>query len=225
VGPIGITKITARVPAFGDRLMLVGSVESIGIVLFLLGSIALWPPRARRRIAVPSPASAAPAPAGGAATNVAVVRPGLRLLARIIDWTLVLLVVDLTAPGALALVSFIWFPVEALLLSRWGFTPGKWLLRIAVRDRDGQRPTFREAFRRAALVWAYGAGADTPFGLATAVLARDGLTRKGTTYWEAVGGYEVHHRPVGAARAVVAGAILLLAAALLGASAVAASQR
>jgi hypothetical protein len=211
-GPVGITSTAARGPTLGDRLVTVGGFESIGVVFFLLGSIALWPPRVRRRAAIASPAAvpAAPADPGGEAALAGPGRPGVRLIARVVDGTLFGLGIVLVAPNALAVLWLAWFPVEALLLSRWGFTPGKWLLRIAVRDREGRRPTFRDAFRRVALVWAYGMGADTPFGLATAVLARDGLKRKGTTYWDAVGGYEVHHRPVGAARAVVAGLILLL---------------
>ena len=223
VGPIGIATTTASAPGFGERLVLVGSVESIGIVFFLLGSIALWPPRARRP-AAPALSSEVPAPAGDAAWgNAAPARPGLRLVARLIDWLLVFLLIALALPRAAVLLSFLWFPVEALLLSRWGFTPGKWLLRIAVRDREGRRLAFREAFRRSALVWAYGVGADTPFGLATAVLAYDGLKRKGTTYWDTVGGYEVHHLPVGAARAVAAALLVVLGVAAVAASVLSAS--
>ncbi len=53
-------------------------------------------------------------------------------------------------------------PLEALCLSHWGTTPGKWLLGIRVEHADGRRLTFSEAARRAALVFIYGEGCDVP---------------------------------------------------------------
>jgi hypothetical protein len=206
VGPVGITREIARQPSFGDRLLTVGALQAIGVVMFLLGSFALWPPRMKRRTYEPLSRESPVAP-----RTPMIPRPGLRLMARAIDWSLIGLPMVLVAPAAAALSSFIWFPIEAALLASWGFTPGKRLLGIAVRDADGRRPTFRHAFRRAAVVWAYGTGADTPFGLATGVLAYGNLKRGGTTYWDALGGYTVHHRPVGAARVAIAALILVLA--------------
>jgi len=89
---------------------------------------------------------------------------------------------------------------------------------VAVRDRQGRRPSFRAAFRRAAVVWAYGVGADTPFGLATGMLAYAGLKRDGSTYWDTLGGYVVRHRRVGAGRMALAVVVcfgLLVAGALV----------
>ena len=97
------------------------------------------------------------------------------------------------------------------MLSRWGFTPGKWLLRIAVRDAYGRRPTFRGALQRSGVVWAYGNGANTLFGLATGVFAYGHLKREGTTYWDTLGGYVVHHRLVGAGRRAIAALVLAAA--------------
>jgi hypothetical protein len=207
VGPVGLTTVTARKPTFGDRLLTAGAVQGIGVAFFLLGSFALWPPRARRGAELVSAGTAPSSPEG---TDIAG-RPGVRLVARAIDWSLAAFVLTLAAPPATGLLSFLWFPVEALLLCSWGFTPGKWLLGIAVRDAQGQRPTFRSAFRRAAVVWAYGVGADTPFALATAVLAYAGLKHNGTTYWDTLGGYTVHHRRVGVARVGI-GVVALLGA-------------
>ena len=136
-------------------------------------------------------------------------RPWRRFLARLFDWCLLAVVLTLVAQPASYLMIFLWLPIEALLLSTWGFTLGKWSLGIAIRDAKGQRLTFRSAFRRAAVVWVYGIGADTPFGIATGVMAYAGLKRTGTTYWDTLGGHTVEHRPVGAARVALAIGLLL----------------
>jgi uncharacterized RDD family membrane protein YckC len=205
VGPVGLTTITARQSELAERLISVALAESIGVVFFLLGSLALWPPRAPRGEAPIEAASVSPSPE----VTDAVGRPVSRFMARAIDWGLFGLVSAFVAPPGRALVLFLWLPIEAFLLSRWGFTPGKWLLRIAVRDAQGRRPSFRSAFRRAAVVWAYGAGADTPFALATGVLAYADLKHNRTTYWDTLGGTIVQHRPVGVGRAVTAVVVFL----------------
>jgi len=218
VGPIGLVTMTARRQAFADRLVMVGSVESIVVILFLLGSLSLWSPP------IVPPAAPAVADTPNWQTNEATVvaRPGLRFVARAVDWTLVWVASSLVSSSArvLFVLPVFGLVVEALLLSAWGFTPGKWLLRIAVRDGEGHRPTLRAALYRAGAVWAYGVGAETPFGLATAVLAYSTLKRAGATYWDQLGGYRVHHRRAGVVRAAIAGLILVLGVALLAASVV-----
>jgi hypothetical protein len=210
-GPFAFVVATARLPGYGDRLLMLGSGATAGMLVFCLASLALWPPRTSRR-ADPSPADRL-IPVVDDANGPA--RPGVRFTARAIDWLLIWIAVGLLAPRLLVLTPLIWCPIEAWLLSRWGFTPGKWLLGIAVRDQEGRRPTFHDAFRRAAAVWTYGAGAYTPFGLATAVMAYAQVKRKVPAYWDTLGGYEVHHRPVGAARAVTAVVFLGVAVAIL----------
>jgi hypothetical protein len=209
-GPMAFVVGTARLPGYGDRLLMMGSAAAAAMIVFGLSSLALWPPRRRGR-ADPGPRERS--------VEVGVTeqtpRPGVRLAARAMDWMLIWIAVGLLLPAALVLAPLIWCPIEALLLSRWGFTPGKWLLRISVRDDDGRPPLFRDALRRAAAVWVYGAGAYTPFGIATAVMAYAGLKRKGTTYWDTLGRYQVHHRPVGAAPAVMAAMILGVAVAIV----------
>lgn len=56
----------------------------------------------------------------------------------------------------------IWLPIEALLLSRWGITPGKWLMGIRVEHEDGRKLTFSEAAERTWLVYVKGMGANIP---------------------------------------------------------------
>jgi hypothetical protein len=207
--PLAVTATIAAMPKFADRLLTVGIIHAYGVLMFLLGSFALWPPRRKRETEPPLHRPVPSSPSMGMGT-----RSGLRLLARVTDWTLIAVTLAVVAPAAAMLTSFIWLPIEAVLLARWGFTPGKWLLGIAVRDAFGRRPAFRHALRRAAVVWAYGTGAHTPFGLATGVLADDNLKRTGTTYWDTLGGYTVHHSPVSAARVAIAAIFVFVFVAL-----------
>lgn len=78
------------------------------------------------------------------------VSPWRRFWARFLDMVLI---------GALvqALVGYLlWIPVEAFLLSSWGFTPGKWALNVFVRDKRGAKLCFDQALRRSFLVWLKG---------------------------------------------------------------------
>lgn len=56
----------------------------------------------------------------------------------------------------------IWLPIEALLLSRWGTTPGKWIMGIRVEHEDGRKLFFVEAIDRTWLVFIKGMGANIP---------------------------------------------------------------
>jgi uncharacterized RDD family membrane protein YckC len=204
-GPIGVTKVTARPPELGRRLLIVAGSQCVGLIWFFLVSLALWPQRPKDR-AAPAPSDAVPLAEG----ETVAPRPGVRLLARLVDWTLIAIIPSAIAAGLSGVSWLVWFPLEALLISRWGYTPGKWLLGIAVRDAQGARLSFRGAFHRNAALWAYGYGANTLFGFVTAVLAYASLKRNGATYWDALGGYVVRHRRIGAGRATMAAAVLLL---------------
>ena len=204
MGPVGITKETARRSRLlGERLMIAAMSQSVGVLWFLLVSFAMWPPRAKDRT---SPAPADPEPRSEGETAAA--RPGSRLLARAVDWTLIALVPSALAPGLGAVMWLIWFPLEALFVSRWGHTPGKWLFGIAVRDAAGARLSFRAAFHRSAVLWTYGYGANTLFGFVTVVLAYASLKRNGVTYWDALDGNVISHRSMSAGRVIIAVGVL-----------------
>jgi len=53
----------------------------------------------------------------------------------------------------------LWIPLEAILLSRFTFTPGKWIFGLSVLHRDGSRLTFGTALKRSVLVFFCGLGA------------------------------------------------------------------
>ncbi len=52
--------------------------------------------------------------------------------------------------------------LEPLLLSTWGWTPGKWLMGLRLRDHKGRKLEYGEAFVRTLLVLAQGMGANIP---------------------------------------------------------------
>ncbi len=59
--------------------------------------------------------------------------------------------------GAVILLGIgLWIPIEALLLSKLGTTPGKWCMGLVLRDCYGLPLTFSEASSRAAAVWKRG---------------------------------------------------------------------
>jgi uncharacterized RDD family membrane protein YckC len=56
-------------------------------------------------------------------------------------------------------ILLLWVPLEAILISRFAATPGKWLFGIAVFHQDGSHLTFRTALQRSGAVFLKGMGA------------------------------------------------------------------
>ncbi len=56
----------------------------------------------------------------------------------------------------------LWIPIEALLISTWGYTPGKFLLRIKLLHNK-KKLTFSKSLKRSFLVWVKGIGLGIPF--------------------------------------------------------------
>lgn len=52
--------------------------------------------------------------------------------------------------------------VEAVLLHLWGTTPGKWLLGLSLRDRQGKKLSLARALRRSRLLFSKGYGYNIP---------------------------------------------------------------
>jgi uncharacterized RDD family membrane protein YckC len=75
--------------------------------------------------------------------------------------------------------------IEAILLSSFGTTLGKRLLRIRVEKPNGQPPSFSEALQRTVRCWAFGLGLGFPlFFLFTGALSYYRLRRDGITPWD-----------------------------------------
>jgi hypothetical protein len=90
-----------------------------------------------------------------------------------------------------------WFIIEAILLNRFGTTPGKWLLGIRVVNDDGRSLTLQEASRRSARVLFLGIG----FGwgvlaLICQLLAFFTARRLGRPLWDHAGGHHLEAEPL-----------------------------
>lgn len=107
-----------------------------------------------------------------------IAHPALRFYARAIDMEILFLILQFPCTalvqiklnsigfwGNRVLLLFIWILIlltEPFFLSKWGTTPGKWLLGIAIRKKDGSLLTRNEAFSRTFRVFAKGAGYSIP---------------------------------------------------------------
>jgi uncharacterized RDD family membrane protein YckC len=107
-------------------------------------------------------------------------------------------------------VAFAWVFVESTLLSSWGTTPGKWLLKTTVREPDGNRLTFTRALSRSFSVWWRGMGIGFPLAtLFTCLVAYNKLSNGGSTTWDREGHFQVRHQRIGPLRVIVTVLFLL----------------
>ena len=101
--------------------------------------------------------------------------------------------------GAIAL----WWFVEALNLSVFGSTLGKWMFGISVRQSDGQKLKFDQALSRGFTIWWRGLGLSMPIiFLFTLKKAYDTLSSTGITSWDKDGAYNVQHKTIGITRMI-----------------------
>lgn len=145
------------------------------------------------------------------------VRPWVRYAARTLDlWLFALVfgfVLGVFAPSVLAYgdvvlglpVMFVYLFVEPMLLATWGTTPGKALLRVRLREANGEKLVYIEALNRCFAVWFRGLGMGLPIvSLITQIVAYRNLVQNGETTWDADGELVVSHEPVGAVRTMIA---------------------
>jgi serine/threonine protein kinase len=138
------------------------------------------------------------------------VRPWVRLWARTIDVFLFAIIAGfifgIVAPGILVMpelalgimFTFGYNFVEPAMLSAWGTTPGKALLRVAVRKSDGSKLNYSEGLNRVFKVWLRGMGLGIPIAaLFTHLTAYNKLTKSGITSWDQEGGIQVIHQKIG----------------------------
>ena len=151
--------------------------------------------------------------------EVGLVRPWVRYWARIFDIYVFCLAVgfilgmfefeeflDNTNDVALGMILvFIWILVEAILLSSFQTTPGKWLFKTKLTTISGEQINFSQAFSRSLKVWWRGLGTGFPIAtLITHIIAYKNLTRDGITSWDRESGFTVTHAKIGIPRVIVA---------------------
>jgi uncharacterized RDD family membrane protein YckC len=120
--------------------------------------------------------------------------------------------------------------LNALLLSAFGVTPGKWLCGVRVARRDGAPLTFGTALKRELAAFILGCGLYLPLiGLAAMAIGFANLSEKGATSWDADRDLLVLQRPNSAGQfaltsfafallLVVVGAIAVVAVEMKGAA-------
>lgn len=105
---------------------------------------------------------------------------------------------------------FFWVLVEAMLLSSWGTTPGKYLLGVTIRDSEGNKLSFLNALNRSASVWLWGFGCGIIYvEILSKYLSYKRLTDKGITRWDQNGKYKVSHGEVSILNIIIAVIILI----------------
>jgi len=149
--------------------------------------------------------------------NTVKVRPWVRYWARYLDIVIFSIVfsifVAIFIPSVLdsseifltILILFVWVFIESILLSNWGTTPGKWILKIQLKDKNGGKPEFAKALNRSFAVWFRGLGFGIPIvTLFTLIVAHNRLTKKGITSWDEEGHFTITHEKIGVVRTIVA---------------------
>ncbi|MFA5119478.1 MAG: RDD family protein [Candidatus Omnitrophota bacterium] len=102
------------------------------------------------------------------------------------------------------LILFVWIFAESSLLSSWGTTPGKWLLKIKLTGPGG-KPEFSAALNRSFSVWLKGLGLGIPIiSLFTLISSYNHLTKEGITSWDKDGHFTVTHGKIGIIRIIAA---------------------
>lgn len=100
---------------------------------------------------------------------------------------------------------FLWVFVEALLLSSFGTTPGKWLFKIKLSSTSGKAISYSQAISRSIKVWWRGLGTGFPIvSLFTLINAHKRLKQNAITSWDREGNFVVSHEKIGVLRVLVA---------------------
>jgi len=114
------------------------------------------------------------------------------------------------------ILSALWIFPEAVLLSTFGTTPGKWLFYIRIHTEDGHRPSFAAAIKRSFQVWFLGMGLGIPIvSLFTMVAAHRRLVAEGASSWDRRNGLLPEHKTPSVKRLLIAGLPLIGAIAAL----------
>jgi uncharacterized RDD family membrane protein YckC len=144
------------------------------------------------------------------------IRPWVRYWARLIDLFFFNLLssffLGIIYPPALKINSmvftmilmFVYVFVEPIMLTSWGTTPGKALLRVRLRKSNGSKIKYAEALVRSGSVWARGWGFGIPLiSLITGITAYKKLIKNGITTWDRGGDFNVSHGHIGPIRKII----------------------
>ncbi len=142
-------------------------------------------------------------------------RPWVRFWARMIDYSLFIFVIGSVigyfnlnigslGPFSGMIAIFVWVFIETFLIAKWGATPGKWMLRVTVRDQYDQKLSFSDSINRSFSVWWLGMGGGIPIvSIITMIVAAVKLSSSGMTTWDRRGENKVMHGNVGLIRTLI----------------------
>jgi hypothetical protein len=145
------------------------------------------------------------------------VNPWIRLIARFFDYALFFLLLLASRKlfsGKIPFIRyehfvpfefFLWIPIEALFLSTWGTTPGKFFLRTKLRMGKKVRMEYMAALKRSFSVWMRGLGMGIPvLNFFCLMVAYNKLKVFKITSWDRDDHTVVTHLPIGKWRVYVA---------------------
>lgn len=133
------------------------------------------------------------------------VRGGImRLFARGLDITSLFLLLSVLSPrlvtkpevtfGLFMVTVLVWTLIEALQLALFQTTLGKYMLKIRIAKKSGERIRFSEALKRSFHIWWRGLGIGFPLlALITLPVALTRLVFKGESSWDRDGEFTVTH--------------------------------
>ena len=105
---------------------------------------------------------------------------------------------------------FLWIFVEAMFLSTFGYTFGKWLLGVEVLSSNGMRMGYKQAMSRGLKVWWRGLGIGIPLiSFFTLLIAHAKLKADGITTWDKDDGNIVIHHNIGIAKTIISILVIL----------------
>lgn len=149
--------------------------------------------------------------------NITHVNPWIRFLARFFDYALFFLLLLSTRKlfhGQLPFGKyehlipfeyFVWIPIEALFLSTWGTTPGKFFLKTKLKQGKRTKFEYMTAMKRAFSVWLRGLGMGIPvLNFFCLLMAYNKLKVFHITSWDRDDHVAVTHYPIGRWRIYVA---------------------
>ena len=155
--------------------------------------------------------SLTPVPPAPSLQGPSQIKPWLRFWARHFDYILYVfiltLILFLITPQLLnklffkeyewvfvLFLIFLWVFMEAVLISKWETTLGKWLLSISIKDQHNNKIDYNRSFERAIKVYWRGMGIGFPIAfLITQVIAFNKLKKNGMTTWDSDDSLIVHH--------------------------------
>ena len=149
--------------------------------------------------------------------DAAHVNPWIRCIARFFDYALFFLLLLLIRKLFLGHLPFskyerlipfepfVWIPIEALLLSTWGSTPGKCFLRTQLKAGKKFKLDFTMALRRSFAVWFRGLGMGiVGLNFFCLMIAYNKLKLLKITSWDRDDHIQVIHHPIGRWRIYIA---------------------